>query len=54
MSRIIKLVRGTMKLPEMLISREVFLQTEVLKQLSSMGRLIVNAGDGVVKSATNL
>ncbi|KAL1539916.1 shikimate kinase [Salvia divinorum] len=29
-------------------------ETEVLKQLSSMGRLIVCAGNGAVKSATNL
>lgn len=29
-------------------------ETEVLKQLSSMGRLIVNAGNGAVESATNL
>lgn len=30
------------------------LQTEVLKQLSSMGRLVVCAGNGAVKSSTNL
>ncbi|GLT57372.1 hypothetical protein SLA2020_303500 [Shorea laevis] len=29
-------------------------QTEVLKQLSSMGRLVVCAGDGAVQSSTNL
>ncbi|XP_042015325.1 probable inactive shikimate kinase like 1, chloroplastic [Salvia splendens] len=29
-------------------------ETEVLKQLSSMGRLVVCAGNGAVKSATNL
>ncbi|KAG8385007.1 hypothetical protein BUALT_Bualt04G0177400 [Buddleja alternifolia] len=29
-------------------------ETEVLKQLSSMGRLVVSAGNGAVKSATNL
>ncbi|GFP85861.1 probable inactive shikimate kinase like 1 chloroplastic [Phtheirospermum japonicum] len=29
-------------------------ETKVLKQLSSMGRLVVCAGNGVVKSATNL
>lgn len=29
-------------------------ETEVLKQLSSMGRLVVCAGDGAVKSSTNL
>lgn len=32
----------------------MFLQTEVLKQLSSMGRLVVCAGDGAVQSLTNL
>lgn len=32
----------------------VILQTEVLKQLSSMGRLVVCAGDGAVQSLTNL
>lgn len=32
----------------------IFLQTEVLKQLSSMGRLVVCAGDGAVQSSTNL
>ena len=30
------------------------LQTEVLKQLSSMGRLVICAGDGAVQSYTNL
>ncbi|EPS71353.1 hypothetical protein M569_03405 [Genlisea aurea] len=30
------------------------LETEVLKQLSSMGRLVVNAGNGSVKTAENL
>ncbi|CAM9003404.1 unnamed protein product [Rhodiola kirilowii] len=29
-------------------------ETEVLRQLSSMGRLVVSAGDGAVQSATNL
>ncbi|KAG9132047.1 hypothetical protein Leryth_017814 [Lithospermum erythrorhizon] len=29
-------------------------ETEVLKQLSSMGRLVVSAGDSAVQSATNL
>lgn len=29
-------------------------ETEVLKQLSSMGRLVVSAGDGAVESAMNL
>ncbi|GMH25690.1 hypothetical protein Nepgr_027533 [Nepenthes gracilis] len=29
-------------------------ETEVLKQLSSMGRLVVSAGNGAVQSATNL
>nr|XP_043632408.1 probable inactive shikimate kinase like 1, chloroplastic [Erigeron canadensis] len=29
-------------------------ETEVLRQLSSMGRLIVSAGDGAVQSSTNL
>ncbi|KAK6912934.1 Shikimate kinase/gluconokinase [Dillenia turbinata] len=29
-------------------------ETEVLKQLSSMGRLVVSAGDGAVQSCTNL
>ncbi|CAK9151132.1 unnamed protein product [Ilex paraguariensis] len=29
-------------------------ETEVLKQLSSMGRLVVSAGDGAVQSASNL
>ncbi|XP_074309156.1 putative inactive shikimate kinase like 1, chloroplastic [Silene latifolia] len=29
-------------------------ETEVLKQLSSMGRLVVNAGNGAVQGATNL
>lgn len=29
-------------------------QTEVLKQLSSMGRLVVCAGDSAVQSSTNL
>lgn len=29
-------------------------QTEVLKQLSPMGRLVVCAGDGAVQSSTNL
>lgn len=29
-------------------------ETEVLKQLSSMGRIVVSAGDGAVQSATNL
>jgi len=32
----------------------MFLQTEVLKQLSSMGRLVVCAGDGAVQSLRNL
>ncbi|MQL82360.1 hypothetical protein Taro_014837 [Colocasia esculenta] len=31
-----------------------FLQSEVLKQLTSMGRLVVCAGDGAVQNATNL
>lgn len=35
-------------------SLDMFLQTEVLKQLSSMGRLVVCAGDGAVQSLTNL
>lgn len=30
------------------------MQAEVLKQLSSMGRLVVCAGDGAVQSSTNL
>lgn len=29
-------------------------ETEVLRQLSSMGRLVVSAGDGAVQSSTNL
>ncbi|KAJ9540274.1 hypothetical protein OSB04_026780 [Centaurea solstitialis] len=29
-------------------------ETEVLRQLSSMGRLVVSAGDGAVRNATNL
>lgn len=29
-------------------------ETEVLKQLSSLGRLVVNAGNGAVETATNL
>ncbi|CAN0870125.1 Probable inactive shikimate kinase like 1, chloroplastic [Linum grandiflorum] len=29
-------------------------ETEVLKQLSAMGRLVVSAGDGAVQSSTNL
>lgn len=32
----------------------MLLQTEVLKQLSSMGRLVICAGDGAVQSYTNL
>lgn len=32
----------------------MLLQTEVLKQLSSMGRLVICAGDGAVQSSTNL
>ncbi|MFS8011554.1 putative shikimate kinase/gluconokinase [Helianthus anomalus] len=31
-----------------------FPSTEVLRQLSSMGRLVVSAGDGAVQSSTNL
>lgn len=30
------------------------MQTEVLKQLSSMGRLVVGAGNGAVQRAANL
>lgn len=33
---------------------DMLLQTEVLKQLSSMGRLVVCAGNGAVQSSTNL
>ncbi|XWS40547.1 hypothetical protein CRYUN_Cryun17cG0004700 [Craigia yunnanensis] len=33
---------------------QIFLQTEVLKQLSSMGRLGVCTGDGAVQDSTNL
>lgn len=32
----------------------MLLQTEVLKQFSSMGRLVICAGDGAVQSSTNL
>lgn len=32
----------------------MLLQTEVLKQLSSLGRLVVCAGNGAVQSSTNL
>lgn len=33
---------------------DLLLQTEVLKQLSSMGRLVVCAGNGAVQSSANL
>lgn len=34
--------------------RVLLYQTEVLKQLSAMGRLVVCAGNGAVQSITNL
>ena len=39
---------------DMLFNWSNNLQTEVLNQLSSMGRMVVSAGDGAVQSATNL